>query len=79
MNTPWMFLWRSPPLRKRAQLNRSEKPNATVDGRVHEKKQRYPAGSHTPFLHVFAVDEGCNLSGGARQLLRRYARRDAAG
>eukprot|EP00975_Prorocentrum_lima_P054849 11498860-Prorocentrum_lima.AAC.1 len=36
---------------KRAQINRSEKPNATVDGRVHEKEQRYPAGSATPFLH----------------------------
>eukprot|EP00975_Prorocentrum_lima_P062586 12886425-Prorocentrum_lima.AAC.1 len=37
-----------------------------------------PAVPHL-FCMFFAVDEGGNLSGGARQLLRRYARRDAAG
>eukprot|EP00975_Prorocentrum_lima_P016187 3435558-Prorocentrum_lima.AAC.1 len=29
---------------KKAQISRSQRQDATVDGRVHEKRQRYPAG-----------------------------------
>eukprot|EP00975_Prorocentrum_lima_P030542 6405634-Prorocentrum_lima.AAC.1 len=39
---------------KKAQITRSQRQDGTVDGRVHEKRQRHPAGGATPFLHVFA-------------------------
>eukprot|EP00975_Prorocentrum_lima_P014870 3153366-Prorocentrum_lima.AAC.1 len=62
-----------------AQKSRAAGANVTIDGRVQEKRHRYPEHALAPSLHVFAVDEGGNLAERARQMLRRYAKRDAAG